>query len=294
VRALPARNFSFLHTNHVHAVMHLRTVFASTATALATLAGAPAAGQLRPLDPVEWRMFEPARTVTVEAGVGLYADQRAALAGTVGRLIEAGEFRAFWRTGRVVFEGSGTVYRIFRDERVFAAPDQHVTHPGGRRSDSGDYRVVSTVRLTPEGAPVLGVLRFGTRLPTTDNRVGLERDMTDFFALAGASVRRGSLLLGGEAGVSINGTRDPEFEQKDVLVYILRAEYQAGPVVPSLTVTGDVLGPQHRQLRGNERLGEARLGLRAGGRRWLRAEAVAGYETFSPRVGLRVAAGMDW
>jgi hypothetical protein len=273
--------------------MLLRTLFASAA-AFATLFAVPAAAQLRPLDPMEWRMFDTGRTVTVEAGVGVYVDQRAALAGTMGRLVEAGEFRLFWRTGRVVFEGSGTVHRFFRDERTFAAPDQHVTHPGGRRSDSGDYRVVSAVRLTPETAPVLAIVRFGTRLPTTNNRVGLERDMTDFFALAGASVRRGALLLGAEAGVSINGTRDPEFEQKDVLVYILRGEYAGGAVTPTLTVTGDVLGPQHRQLRGNERLGEARLGLRAGGSRWLRAEAVAGYETFSPRVGLRVAAGMDW
>jgi hypothetical protein len=254
----------------------------------------PAAGQLRPLDPFEWRIHDSGSTLLMEAGGAAYIDQRAALAGTEGTLLEVGNFRAFWRTGRVVFEAAGTVQRFLREQRTFASPAPHVEPaPDGRRRDAGDYRVVSAVRLTADDAPAVAILRFGARLPTTDNRTGLERDMTDFFALIGGSVTRGALLLGAETGVSINGTRDPEFEQKDVMPYLLRAEYRIGPIIPGLTVTGDVLGPR-RELRGNEPLGEVRLGFRTSGRGWLRAEAVAGYRTHSPRAGLRVTAGMDW
>lgn len=258
------------------------------------LCAQPAKGQLRPLEPFEWRMLDARTSVAVEFGGAGYTGQRASLAGSEGTLLEAGNFRALWQTGRIVLEAAGTVQRFFREDRAVAALAEFVEPaPDGRRHDSGDYLVISTVRLTPADAVAAVILRFGTRLPTTDNRIGLERDVTDFFALIGGRVVRGPLLVGAETGVSINGTRDPAFEQKDVMPYLLRVEYATGPVVPGLTLTGDILGPG-RELRGNEPLGEVRLGLRSPGRRWLRVEAVAGYRTFSPRAGVRVAAGMDW
>ena len=61
-----------------------------------------------------------------------------------------------------------------------------------------------------------------------------------------------------------------------------------------LTVVGQQVGSGHSEIRGNESLGEVRLGVRAGGRRWLLAEAVAGYTDFSPGFGVLVSAGMDW
>jgi hypothetical protein len=274
--------------------MH-RSIRIVIGVAAALLVSREAVAQLRPLDPFEWRLYDGGPAVVVEAGAAAYADQRAALAGAEGTLYEVGTFRAFWRTGRVVFEAAGTAQRLFHETRSYAEPDMYVEPaPEGRRRDSGDYLVISTVRLTPERAAGVAMLRFGTRLPTTNNRTGLERDMTDFFALAGGSVRNRRLRLGAEAGVSINGTRDPEYEQKDVLVYVVRAEGLAWPIIPSLTLTGDVLGPRFRVLRGNEPLGEARLGLRTTGRRWLRAEGVVGYRTYSPSAGVRVMAGMAW
>ncbi|HEX2188512.1 MAG TPA: hypothetical protein VHG51_06410, partial [Longimicrobiaceae bacterium] len=163
----------------------------------------------------------------------------------------------------------------------------------GRRHDSGDYRVATVVRLTPEDAPALAVLRFGTRLPTTDNGVGLDRDALDFFALLGGRVRRGALAVGAEAGVGINGTRDPVFEQRDVLVYAVTAEYAASPaLVPTLSAVGNVPGLPERDVRGNEDLGEVRLGVRAGERRWLRVELVRGFTEFSPSAGVIVSAGV--
>jgi hypothetical protein len=254
-----------------------------------------AEAQLRPLEPFEWRMLEVGRTVSVEAGGGWLRGQRASLAGTEGTLVEAGNFRAFWRTGRVVLEAGGTVRRFFDEERSFAPPEPFVQPADdGKRSDSGDYRVATAVRLTRERAPVAAILRFGARLPTTDNEVGLDRDATDFFATVGARAARGRTSLAAEAGVGIFGTRDPEFEQDDLLVYAVRAEVDAGPVVPSLAVLGQQVGTAHEELRGNESLGEVRIGFRTTGRWFVRAEYVAGYADFSPSSGVLVSAGRIW
>jgi hypothetical protein len=256
---------------------------------------ATASAQLRPLDAFEWRMFEGERVASGQVGAGWLHEQRASLAGAEGRLIEVGNWRAFWRTGRVVLEAGGTVQRLFDEETRFADPDPDVRlEPDGKRQDAGDYRILTAVRLTGEGAPVAAALRFGTRLPTTDNTAGLDRDATDFFAtLAGRAVQ-GRLALQAEAGIGIVGTREPHFEQDDLLIYALRAEYHGGRLVPMLTVLGQQVGDGHQEIRGNESLGEVRLGIRAGRRRWLLAEAVAGYTDFSPGLGVLVSAGIDW
>lgn len=262
--------------------------------ALPLLLASHGTAQLRPLDPAEWRVWEGGRTFVAGIGGGAFADQRASLAGTEGRLVEAGNFALAWRSGRIAVEGGGTVQRFFRDERRFAEPYGDAREDDdGRRHDSGDLRVATVVRLTPERAPATAVLRFGTRLPTTDNRVGLDRDALDFFALLGGRARRGALAVSGEAGVSINGTRDPGFEQRDVLVYAVAAEYAVSPALaPALTVVGNVPGLPRRMIRGNEDLGEVRLGVRAGERRWLRVELVRGLMEFSPSAGVIVAAGI--
>lgn len=264
--------------------------------ACAVAACAPAAhAQLRPLEPFEWRMFDAGRTVSAQVGAGWLADQRASLAGTQGTLVEAGNFRAFWRTGRVVLEAGGTVQRLFDEESRFAPAEPGVDEDeDGKRRDAGDYRVLTTVRLTNERAPVAAALRFGARLPTTDNTVGLDRDATDFVATVGGRVVRGRVAVQGEAGVGIFGTRERDFEQDDLLIYAVRAEYAAGALQPMLTLAGQQVGTGHSEIRGNESLGEVRLGVRAGGRRWLLAEVVKGYTGFSPGLGVLVSAGMDW
>jgi hypothetical protein len=273
----------------------MRTMALAAASGLLALLSSPAAAQLRPLEPFEWRMFEDGREVSVQVGGGWLRDQRASLAGTEGTLWEAGNFRAFWRTGRVVLEAGGTVHRRLEEDGLFALPEPDVQPADdGVRRDAGDYRVLTTVRLTSERAPVAAALRFGARLPTTDNTVGLDRDATDFMATAAGRAARGRMALQVEAGVGIFGTRERAFEQDDLLIYAVRAEYDAGPVVPMLSVIGQQVGSGHGEIRGNESLGEVRLGARAGGRRWLLAELVAGYTDFSPGLGVLVSAGMDW
>ncbi len=251
-----------------------------------------AAAQLRPLEPFDWRVFAEGRTVTAQVGGAYLADQRAALAGTEGPLVEAGSFTLTWRTGRVALEGAGTVQRFFREDRRFApATERVLAAEDGRRHDSGDLRVSTVVRLTPEGAPAAAVLRFGARLPTTDDRTGLDRDATDFFALVGGRWARGATSATAEAGVSINGTRDPGFEQSDVLAYAARVDHAVGPVVLGLATVGQVDGIDG-SIRGNEDLGEVRFGGRTEGRTTLRVEGVAGYQRHSPRAGILVAVGV--
>jgi hypothetical protein len=273
--------------------MRLGSLFA--AVVALSLLPCTARAQLRPLEPFEWRMFDAGRTVSAQVGAGWLRDQRASLAGTEGTLVEAGNFRAFWRTGRVVLEAGGTVQRFFDEESRFAPAEPDVApDEDGNRRDAGDYRVLTAVRLTRERAPVAAALRFGARLPTTDNTVGLDRDATDFFATIAGHAARGRIAVQGEAGIGIFGTRENDFEQDDLLVYALRAEYAAGAFQPMLTVLGQQVGTGHSEIRGNESLGEVRLGVRAGGRRWLLAEVVKGYTEFSPGLGVLVSAGMDW
>lgn len=260
--------------------------------ALALTCPAGSAAQLRPLDAPPWELLESGGTVAASVGVGVLQRQRAALAGTEGRLLELGNFRALWRSGRIAVEASGTAYRVFDDQSRFAAPSEDVeARSSDRRTDAGDYRVTTTLLLTPPGTPAQAVLRFGTRLPTTNDRVGLERDQTDFFAMAGGRLRRGNLGIAGEAGVGIFGTRNRRHEQSDALVYSLAAEYALGAVVPTVTLLGHADPFDTWTPRGNEDLGELRAGFRAGRRLWLQAEWVAGLAEFSPRSGLLLAVG---
>ena len=263
--------------------------------ALAFLALVPtsAIAQLRPLEPIQWRLFSEGKAIAAELGAGRFLDQRASLAGTTGDLWEVGNFSVAWRTGRVVLEAAGTAQRFFRETGAFSAPYPDVEpSDDGRRHDSGDYRLSTTVRLTPSSFPFDGIVRFGTRLPTTDNTTGLDRDALDFFATVGAIVTRGAIALAGDAGLGIHTTREQQFEQDDLMLYALRAEYRTSVVTPSFVVIGQKHGITHSAIRGVENLGEIRAGLRAGRSVWIRAEYVRGYETFSPSSGVIVTAGL--
>ena len=251
-----------------------------------------ATGQLRPLDGPDWHLLSDSSAIAASVGIARLSGQRAALAGTTGNLWELGTFTIGWRTGRVVLEAGGTVRRSFSETGRFreAFPDVEQAAEG-RRHDSGDYRVSTTVRLTPAHSGVMGVLRFGTRLPTTDNTTGLDRDATDFFATLGGRTLIAGLSIAADAGLGINATREPRFEQEDVLLYSLEAEFQGYRLVPMISVIGQRHGTSHAPIRGTENLGEIRVGVRAGSRYWVRLEAVRGYERFSPESGAMVTVG---
>ncbi len=258
------------------------------------LLGLPRAtdAQLRPLDPLEWQAFDAAEPVRLELGVAGFDGQRASLAGVRGELWELGVVRASWRTGRVLFEASGTALRVFHDEVRLEEPVAGVKPArDGRRLDAGDWEVATAVRLTPADRPVDLALRFGTRLPTTDNRVGLERDATDFFALVAGRWRVGNLALSAESGLGIHGTRDPEFEQSDVWSYALAVAYQRGGLTSRIELVGQKDGLDYRPPRGTEELRELRLSVSAGRKRWIALSLVRGLAEFSPAAGLSIAIG---
>lgn len=273
--------------------MHLR--FAPWLLAGSLILASPQLhGQLRPLDPVNWRVMQPGKSVAAELGAEFLQGQRASLAGVEGELLELGKFSLVWRTGRVSLEAAGTVHRVFEDESVFAEPVAGTRSPNGsRRIDTGDYRLATTVRLTPERPDVMAALRFGTRLPTTNNVVGLERDQTDFFALVAGRVAHGGASLAAEAGVGIFGTSVREgFEQSDVLLYAVTAQYETRWLAPSVALVGQADGLRGWTIRGNEDLRELRLGLRTSGDYWLQAHWIRGLTDFSPRTGFVVSAGL--
>src|SRR5690606_32591253 len=208
--------------------------------------------QLRPLDPLDHGVYEPGTGVIVEVGAGVYDGQRASLAGTEGRLLEFGQLHVLWRWDRVAFEAAGTVLRRFDDRAVSSAPVPGTREvDGARRQDAGDFRLATVVTLwaRPAGAVAL---RFGTRLPTTDNETGLERDRTDFFALVAAGWRLGPVQVAAESGVGIHGTRDDGMEQVDVWLYALSVGYRWGTVVPGVAFVGQADGLSGDSLRGTK------------------------------------------
>ena len=270
----------------------LRRATVLSACFIAFFTPSPASAQLRPLEPAQWRLLRESSSVLVQAGASRLLDQRASLAGETGDLWEAGNFAVAWQTGRVVLEAGGTAQRFFRMTGRFDIPYADVEPADdNRRHDSGDYRISTTVRLTPETFPFTGIARFGTRLPTTDNTTGLDRDAVDFFASIGASGLVGPVMLSGETGLGIHSTREQRFEQDDLLLYALSAAIESLPVVPSIMVIGQQHGTTHSAIRGVENLGELRLGLRFGVKKWVKLDLVKGYETFSPSAGVVLTMG---
>ena len=248
--------------------------------------------QLRPLEPVSWTVFNSGVSVTASAKAAGYRKQRASLAGTEGDLWEVPALSLAWRSGRIAILATGTGQRFFTEKERFA-PAYFGVRPStsGRRHDSGDYTIGTAVLLTPRRARAEALLRFGTRLPTTDNETGLDRDAIDFFATVAGRTTRGPLSVALEAGLGLNSTRDSAFEQDDLLLYAATFEYQRGIVTPSIMIVGQAHGPAHHEIRGVEDMSELRLGLRFGSRTWIRIEGVKGLETFSPSYGASVTVG---
>jgi hypothetical protein len=269
--------------------------FALAVVATALASATPSEAQLRPLEPLDWEMLGSSRTAGVSVGGAVLAGQTAALAGSRGRLTELGNYRFSWRTGRVLLTASGTAVRSFEAE---AAAGAGASPAGTTRArtlrDAGDHRIATAVRLTPARSLVHATLRFGTRLPTTDDRIGLDRDQTDFFALLGGSLSHGPLFGAAEAGVGIHGTRDPEFEQADVILYNARIELSRGRWAPSLTILGQADTFRGWEIPGNENLGEVRIGLRFGERYRLQTDWVRGFERISPSAGLLISLRAMW
>lgn len=252
-------------------------------------------GQLRPLDPLDWSAIDHDGGASLGVGFGLYAGQRASLAGTRGRLMELGLLHGTWSVGRAAFQLTGAAVRVFRDESVFAEPVGAARLGNGRRVDAGEPRVSTIVRLTEGGGRWDGALRFGVRLPTTDDHEGLERDRTDFFVTLAGRRRVGLLTTTAEVGMGVLGTRDTRNEQVDPLLFALGVSWDTGGWLrPRLVAVGQHDTRRGPEMRGNEDLGEVRLSVSGGEDHWFRLALVRGWTPFSPDWGLTVQTGLRY
>lgn len=262
---------------------------------LLALALAPhlAAAQLRPLDPLDWRIFDAGTNLVAGAGGSVLGRMVAPLAGTRGVMTELGTYQLLWRTGRMGIEITGTALLRFHEDTVLFPPAANVEPaPGGVRQEPGPLHVGTLLRLTPERWPADVALRFGTHIPTTSDESGLERDRTDFYALVGARWRTGAWTLAGESGVGINGTRQPDYPQSDVWSYTLQLERRWARAALFAAIAGHQDGHSLVPPAGNEDQGELRAGLRLGRRWWLQSTYVHGFRGPAPKHGLLLAAGI--
>lgn len=256
---------------------------------LGILFARPAGAQLRPWEPFDWSLFDGASHANVAIGTSVLWEQRASLAGTEGVLVEAGTFSGGYRNDRIGIEGGGTLYRHFREKTSFAPPVSGTeARPLGTRRDNGDYRISTGILITPPDRPAAFLFRFGTRLPSTDNVVGLDRDATDFFATIGGRADFSFIRAFTELGVGVHGTRLEDYEQVDVLLYMVGLEARSGFLRPAILFLGQTVHPR-LQFRGTEPLSEIRLRLHTPGRVSLRVDAIHGLADFSPAAGVSIS-----
>ena len=272
----------------------LRALARVVSCCLALLSAAQAAhAQLRPLEPIAWRALEGGADARAALGLGLLHDQRASLAGTRGTLLEIGNWLLTFRSGRFALEFAGTALRRFEDDEILAQPFVRSDPPDGdARVDAGDVRLATIVRLFGHIDESILVLRFGTRLPTTSDEPGLDRDRTDFFATVAGRYRLvDGLRIFTEAGVGIHSTVLEHYPQSDVLIY--GAGVEAGRTDAGIRLQVSGHDDFHRRvIRGNEDLAELRLGGWIGERRRIEAHLVRGLAEFSPGWGVLVSGGM--
>jgi hypothetical protein len=246
--------------------------------------------QLRPIEPIPWEAVGADGPI-VRIGIGYHAGARATLAGTRGWLLEMGDVTATWSFGRVALELGGTVMRVFADDSSYAAPIAGTRdRDGSHRTDTGEHRLGTIVRLASSPAAD-AVLRFGTRLPTTDNAAGLGRDQTDFYGTFGGRWSYRGAGVAGEAGVGILETRLERPEQVDVVLYAARAGWWGERVRLWLETVGQHDPRGAPELRGLENLSELRLVGELGRRQWTRLTLVRGLTFASPAAGVGIAAG---
>ena len=96
-------------------------------SSLLLFASSPTPAQLRPLEQTDFRALDGAR-MRVQIGGGFYFSQYASLTGAKGRLIEVGDVRTSWRSGRIMVEVAGTIQRFFREDDVIGEPADGRAH----------------------------------------------------------------------------------------------------------------------------------------------------------------------
>lgn len=255
-----------------------------------TLAATPAAAaaQLRPMEAVPWRNGPE---TMVMAGASAYGSARAPMAGVEGTLYEAAVVQLSAAFGRAAVRVQAARH-VLDPARRYAPPARTTEDRGLERlSDFSDVTLETLLYFsTPDW--LMAGMRLGSRVPSSDNEVGLDRDQADVY---------GTLMLGGggeavwietEAGVGVHGSRGTQrLEQQDPLLYSAFLRAHRGPITARIGLIGHVFWTNDWSTRGNENMGEWRAGLRVGHHTFLDAAAVAGLTRTSPDWGLRLRVG---
>lgn len=243
-----------------------------------------AAAQQRPLRTDDADLLAVGR---VRAGLGFefLQNQRYSLSGLGGDLtrlgvvslqVGVGEYAEFQLSG--VVQDFLTVKR--RDPAVIPA-----TFAGNATSDVGDLVLAAKLRLASErGARPALAFKFAVELPNATNESGLGNDETNFFATVALSKKVGRARVLGNLGLAILGSPVTPNSQSDMLTY------GAAVIVPvrrRVSLLAEVSGREGSERIGNERRGQARLGVQivAAGLRWDVA-ALAGLRRFDAASGV--------
>jgi len=271
----------------------LRAAWRACALPVLLVAPRPASAQLRPLDPMDWRAFDPGTRVLAQLGGGIFFHQRASIGQIAGRLVEAPGAILSWTTGdagRVALRAVIHPLRVFRVDSQFGVPLPHTTQLASPIVDAGDNALETVLRLTPARATAgsLLALRWGVRLSTHNERKGMDRHKTDFYATLGGRLVRGDLTLAGEGGLGVYGTQAPGHDKALPVLYDAGARWRLGAFEPSLTLVGQAAPTP---IRGNEDLSELRAGLRFGHARFLEMTVIRGLAAYGPHWGLALAVG---
>ncbi len=257
-------------------------------------AARPLAAQLRPLEPMDWRAFDPGTRGLAQLGGAIFFHQRVSISQIAGRLVEAPGAILSWTTGedgRLALRAIIHPLRLLRVDSSFGPPLATATQLASPIRDGGDNALETVLRLTSarETAGPLLAVRWGVRLSTHNQRKGLDRHKTDVYATLGGRLLRGSLTLAGEGGLGVYGTQAPGHDKVLPFLYDASARWRLGALEPSLALVGQATPAQ---IRGNENLAELRAGLRAGRARYLEATAIRGLARYGPRWGVLVFAGV--
>ncbi len=261
---------------------------------LALGAGAgPLAAQLRPLDPMDGRAFDPGVVGVAGGGGDDIEGPRASAAGTRGRAVETPAAILSWTQGRLALRAIVHPLRMYWEDTRYAPalPGADTAVPG-RHRDAGDNVLETVIRLTPDTTATssLLALRYGVRIPTHNDRLGIDRHKTDFYLLLGGRAWVQGWSLSGEAGLGVYGARQVVAEKALPFVYALGLARRFGAWQPALDLVGQAAA---HPPRGNENLSELRAGARVGRARWVELMVVKGLARYSPDVGVILFGGVE-
>lgn len=240
---------------------------------LMTLLVLPARAQQRPLVTEDVEIVKPG-SIRFEFGFDFLQDKDFPLSGLNGDLTRVGVIAVtFGLAPNVEFETGGVLQDYLSINRQYqpSAVPLRLSQATNSTHDTGDFYLATKFKLRSETrrAPALG-FRFGAELPSSNQTRGIGINQTNFFATALAGKHFGRLQVFGNLGIAILTAPVDLFNQNDVLLYGLAAEYRLNDRV---TFVGEVNGRHNTRRRaplGTESDGAARLGarIRAAGLMW--------------------------